>query len=61
MKYWKRGNQVGSMDENGLVPGSEPATKEEYDDFVALQKISPKLSLIEVLFRKGIICDADFL
>lgn len=50
MKYWKgitgtaKQGKVGTMDDNGKVPDSLPATKTEYDIYVGAQPVpvSPK-------------------
>ena len=45
MKYWKKQNgEHGTMDNNGHVPDSEEATKEEYDAFVASLPVVPEIN-----------------
>ena len=52
MKYWKKNDAVGTMNDNGFVPDSQEATKEEYDNFVLSQKILT-ISQVRKLKLKG--------
>lgn len=47
MRYWKgtgpKAGQCGTMNDNGHVPDSIPASKETYEHWVAIQPIPQKV------------------